>query len=98
MLPSASIHSEIVNEHSLIASRPTSHWPTLTAPEHQGLRLIDVGTTICCHVQDAALLDLPNSLVELLHVLPDEDGREDLRTEFPASGLLCGGIEVSVFL
>mmetsp|Transcript_24091 Transcript_24091/g.50016 ORF Transcript_24091/g.50016 Transcript_24091/m.50016 type:complete len:412 (+) Transcript_24091:68-1303(+) len=34
----------------------------------QGLGLIDVGPPICCHVQDDLLLDLPDRLIEFLHV------------------------------
>lgn len=32
----------------------------------QGLRLIDIFSTISCHIQDNTLLDLPNRLIEVL--------------------------------
>merc|ERR1712087_1015524 len=35
----------------------------------QGLGLIDVGTSICCHVENCALLDLPHRLVQLFYRL-----------------------------
>lgn len=35
----------------------------------QGLRLINIFSTISCHIQDNTLLDLPNRLIEVLPVV-----------------------------
>ena len=37
----------------------------------QGLRLVDIRSAVRGHVQDHLLLDLPTSLVELLHLFRD---------------------------
>ena len=37
----------------------------------EGLTLVDVGATICCHLQDSLLGDLPDGFVQLLQVVGD---------------------------
>lgn len=35
------------------------------------LALVDVSTTICCHLQDSLLRDLPDSFIKLLQICRD---------------------------
>ena len=39
----------------------------------QGLRLIDVGSTVCCQIQDQTQFHLPDGLVEILQILRQID-------------------------
>lgn len=37
----------------------------------QGLALINVGTAICCHLEDGLLGDFPHSFIQLLQIIRD---------------------------
>lgn len=37
----------------------------------QGLALINVGTAICCHLEDGPLGDFPHSFIQLLQIIRD---------------------------
>lgn len=37
----------------------------------QGLALVDVGTTICCHLEDSLLGDFPHRFIQLLQIIRD---------------------------
>lgn len=37
----------------------------------QRLALVNVGATICCHLEDGLLGDFPHSLIQLLQIIRD---------------------------
>lgn len=55
----------------------------------QGLALVDEGPSVCRHLQDGFLRDLPNSLVELLQVI------RDLRDVLEGAGVFQCGKQIS---
>ena len=57
------IISQAAHEKSHQHPHPT---PRILTIECQGLRLINIFSTISCHIQDNTLLDLPNRLIEVL--------------------------------
>ncbi len=60
---SPGIISQEAHEKSHQHPHPT---PRILTIECQGLRLINIFSTISCHIQDNTLLDLPNRLIEVL--------------------------------